>query len=138
MLYDADCGFCRWSVVWVITRARGRALAASAIQSELGAELLRDLTPAQRLRSAHAVYPDGRRVSGGAAALAALAHVPATRPLARLGAYVPGIAQAAYAALAAHRASVGLLVSAGARTRADRRLAQLTIATASELAALSL
>jgi hypothetical protein len=68
VLYDADCGFCRWSLDKILRWGRGRELRAVAIQSEEGDRLLADMSEDERLASWHIVTPDGRRFSGGSAA----------------------------------------------------------------------
>ena len=83
VLYDHDCGFCRWSVGRLLAWDRAGRVRPLAIQSAEGQRLLADLTPEQRLASAHAVDAAGRRASGGDAlapiAAATLRHLPKTR-----------------------------------------------------------
>jgi predicted DCC family thiol-disulfide oxidoreductase YuxK len=135
VLYDADCGFCRWAAAWALRHDRHERLVAAAIQSPLGAELIGDLSPDERLASAHAVGPDGRRRSGGAAAAEVLATLDATALLGRLARRLPAAMDRLYDAVAARRMAVGRFVGAGARGRADRLLERRGVATAAELAA---
>ena len=65
VLYDHDCGFCRWSIGRLLAWDRAGHLRPLAIQSAEGQRLLADLTPEQRLATAHAVDAAGRRTSGG-------------------------------------------------------------------------
>jgi predicted DCC family thiol-disulfide oxidoreductase YuxK len=65
VLYDHDCGFCRWSIGRLLAWDRAGRLRPLAIQSAEGQRLLADLTPEQRLVTAHAVDAEGRRTSGG-------------------------------------------------------------------------
>ena len=65
VLYDHDCGFCRWSIGRLLAWDRAGRLRPLAIQSAEGQRLLADLTPEQRLATAHAVDAAGRRTSGG-------------------------------------------------------------------------
>lgn len=74
VVYDADCGFCRWSLDRLLRWDRDGRLRAVPIQSEEGASVLADLREEDRLASWHLLTPGGRRYSGGAA----------TAPLARL------------------------------------------------------
>ena len=123
VLFDRDCGFCRWSVGKLLAWDRGGRLRPVAIQSDEGQRLLADLTPADREASAHAVDADGRRTSGGDA-LAPVAEVlPGGRPLAALARRVPRLARAAYRAVADRRTWFGKLVSDAAKARADERIA---------------
>jgi predicted DCC family thiol-disulfide oxidoreductase YuxK len=103
---------------------RERRLRPLAIQSEEGQRLLADLTPQQRLASAHAIDAAGRRTSGGDA-LAPVADVLAGgRPLAAVARRAPRLARAGYDAIAARRSLWGKLVTEGATRRADRRIAE--------------
>jgi len=123
VLYDRDCGFCRWSIGKLLAWDRDRRLRPLAIQSDEGERLLADLAPDQRLASAHAIDAAGRRTSGGDA-LAPVAEVlPGGRPLAALARRAPGLARAGYDAIAGRRPLWGRLVSDRAKERADERIA---------------
>jgi predicted DCC family thiol-disulfide oxidoreductase YuxK len=133
VLFDADCGFCRWAMAWALRLDRRALLVAVPIQSELGGELLADLSASERLSAAHVVEGDGRRRSAGAAAATVLAALAPTR-LARLARRSPRTTELLYAAVAGQRAPLGRLVSAGARRRADRLVQATSVTTAAELA----
>lgn len=133
VLYDADCGFCRWTMAWALRRDDRRRLVAVPIQSPLGSELLADLPPGDRLRSAHVVGDDGRRRSGGAAAAAVLSALPSTRALGRLAHGLPGTTALLYGLVAAQRASFGRFVGETARQHADDLLRSVSATTAAEL-----
>jgi predicted DCC family thiol-disulfide oxidoreductase YuxK len=135
VLYDADCGFCRWAAAWALRHDRHDRLVAAPIQSALGAELLGDLSPDERLASAHAVEADGRRRSGGAAAAEVLETLDATALLGHLARRLPAVTSRLYAAVAARRVAVGHLVGKGARRRADSLLERRGVATVAELEA---
>jgi len=124
VLFDRDCGFCRWSVGRLLAWDRAGRLRPLAIQSEEGQRLLADLTPEQRLAIAHAVDAAGRRTSGGDALVPVAAVLPGGAPLATLGRRTPGLARAGYRAVAGRRSLLGRLVSDAAKARADRRIAQ--------------
>ena len=64
LLYDRDCGFCRFSVAVVLAWDRRGRLRPVAIQSDEGQQLLAALPEADRLASAHVVEPDGALRSG--------------------------------------------------------------------------
>jgi predicted DCC family thiol-disulfide oxidoreductase YuxK len=123
VLYDSDCGFCRWTIAWALKRDRNHVLGVAPIQSSTGAELLADLDPAERLESAHAVHDDGRRESGGAAVRTVLEVLPSARPLAWLAGLSPRLTEAVYRLVADHRSAVSRLVPARAKRRADALLA---------------
>jgi predicted DCC family thiol-disulfide oxidoreductase YuxK len=124
VLYDHDCGFCRWSVARLLAWDRAGRLRALTIQSPEGQRLLADLTPEQRLASAHAIDAAGRRTSGGDALAPVAALLPGGAPLAALARRAPGLARAGYRAVAGRRTLFGRLVSDAAKARADERIAQ--------------
>ena len=124
VLYDHDCGFCRWSIGRLPAWDRAGRLCPLAIQSAEGQGLLADLTPEQRLATAHAVDAQGRRTSGGDAMAPIAAVLPGGAPLAALGRRAPGRARAAYRAVAGRRSIFGRLISDAAKARADERIAR--------------
>jgi len=126
VLYDRDCGFCRFSIGVVLAWDRRRALRPVAIQSDEGARLLAGLAPAERLASAHAIGSDGRPRSGGAAAAPILRRLPLASALAALAERAPSLAERTYGAVAARRSGLGRLVPARAKRWADRLIAQRT------------
>jgi predicted DCC family thiol-disulfide oxidoreductase YuxK len=124
VLYDHDCGFCRWSVGRLLAWDSAGRLRPLAIQSAEGRLLLGDLTPEQQLATAHAVDAAGRRTSGGDALAPVAAVLPGGAPLAALARRVPALARAGYRAVAGRRSLFGKLVSDAAKARADERIAQ--------------
>lgn len=133
VLYDADCGFCRWAMAWAVRHDRHHVLVAVPIQSPLGSELLVDVVPSERLRSAHLITDDGRRHSGGAATADVLAVLPRTRAVGRLARNLPAITAMLYRVIAARRRSLGRLVGDEAGRRADELLKATTASTSAEL-----
>jgi predicted DCC family thiol-disulfide oxidoreductase YuxK len=130
VLFDRDCGFCRWSVGRLLAWDRAGRLRPVAIQSEEGQRLLADLTSAESLASAHVIDADGRRASAGDA-LAPVAEVlPGGRPLAALARRAPRLARFGYRAIAGRRSLFGKLVSQAAKARADERIRQRQAALA--------
>ncbi|HEX6131046.1 MAG TPA: DCC1-like thiol-disulfide oxidoreductase family protein [Actinomycetota bacterium] len=113
VLYDDDCGFCRWTAERLRRWDRRRRLRFATIQGETGARLLGDLPPAERLASWHVVTPDGRR-SAGAALAPTLERLPGGRPLALLAGAAPGLTEAAYRAVARRRTAIGRLLGTDA------------------------
>ena len=78
VLYDEDCGFCRWSADKLRVWDTRRQLSFAPIQSERGAELLHAVPVGERLDSMHAVTLDGRVWSGGQAVRAIVAEFGST------------------------------------------------------------
>jgi predicted DCC family thiol-disulfide oxidoreductase YuxK len=106
VLYDEDCGFCRWSADRVRRWTRGEAV-ISPIQGERGRDLLREVPPARRLDSMHAVTADGRVWSAGAAIPPILRTIPGGRPLAALAARHPRMTERLYREVANRRHEIG-------------------------------
>jgi predicted DCC family thiol-disulfide oxidoreductase YuxK len=123
LLYDEDCGFCRWTVAWVLRRDRRGEIAVAPIQSAAGAELLAGMDPERRLESWHLALPDGSVRSAGAG-FAPLAALVGRWPLfARLAGRFPRAADTAYRLVAGSRGLVGRLVPRSAGEAADRTIA---------------
>jgi predicted DCC family thiol-disulfide oxidoreductase YuxK len=123
LLYDRDCGFCRWCLGKVLAWDRGRRLRPVAIQSEEADRLLAGMPEEERLASWHLVDADGRVRSAGAAFPELLRLLPAGGPLAALTARAPSATDRAYRWVAGNRSRWGKLVTDGAKRRADRRIA---------------
>ena len=109
LLYDADCGFCRWSLDKILAWDRRRRLRPVAIQSEEGQRLLAPVAPEHRLDSWHLVV-DGEVRSAGAAAPPLLDVLPGGRPLAALLRAFPDATERAYRWVADHRDVVARLL----------------------------
>ncbi len=135
VLYDDDCGFCRWSMAWALRHDAGEQLVAVPIQSQLGAELLADLDEGERLRSAHVIDEHGARRSGGAAAADVLSALTPTQALGWVANRVPAPTSLIYDLVASHRYGVGRFVGQRARQSADELLAARSVSTATELSA---
>ena len=113
LLYDADCGLCRWALGHVLAWDRAGRLRPVPLQSDEGAALLTPMEPAERMASWHLVANDGRVWSGGAA-VAPLARVlPFGRPAAALAEAFPLTTDRAYRWVASHRRRLGSLIGAG-------------------------
>ena len=110
LLYDSDCGFCRWSLHVILRWDRHQRLRPVAIQSPEGARLLADMSEAARLDSWHLVQPDGSVASGGAAAAPLARLLPGGRPLVLLFDAFPGATERVYRWVAEHRGRLGRLV----------------------------
>jgi predicted DCC family thiol-disulfide oxidoreductase YuxK len=121
VLYDDDCGFCRWSADRLRAWDRGGRLRFVTIQSAEGQRLLTPVPPRERLDSMHAVTPDGRVWSAGAAAAPILRTLPAGTPLAAVTSLMPGLTERAYRFVAARRTRLGALIGAQACSVDPRR-----------------
>ena len=104
VLYDEDCGFCRWSADRLRALDRRGELRFASIQGAEGDRLLAALGPDRRLQSWHLVTPDGAVHSSGEAVPEVLRRLPGGSPLARIAAAAPGLTESAYRFVAARRA----------------------------------
>jgi len=118
VLYDVDCGFCRWALARVLAWDRAGRLRPVAIQDDEGQVLLARLDPEARLASWHVAFPDGGLYSAGPALERVVALLPGGRaPAALLRALHP-VTRRGYELVARHRAVPGRLISAAAKRRA--------------------
>jgi predicted DCC family thiol-disulfide oxidoreductase YuxK len=110
ILYDGECGFCRWALNKVLAWDRPHRLRPVAIQSDEGQTLLAGVEPGRRLDSWHLVSPDGEVRSGGAA-LAPLGRLlPGGAPLYLLAERFPGAADRGYRWIADHRTELARIL----------------------------
>jgi predicted DCC family thiol-disulfide oxidoreductase YuxK len=114
VLYDEDCGFCRWGVDLLLRLDRRHVLEAIPIQSAEGADHLSSMPPRERLESWHVRSPDGRLWSGGDAVPVVLRLLPGGRGLARVAALFPRTVDRLYRFVARNRSTFGRLVGARA------------------------
>lgn len=135
VLYDSDCGFCRWAMAWAVGRDDRHVLVTVPIQSPLGGELLVEVRPSERLRAAHAINGDGSLYSGGAAAAQVLSVLAPTRALGQLATRLPRVTALLYGFIAARRTTFGRFAGPQARQRADALLMATNATTAAELSA---
>jgi len=119
VLYDGDCGFCRWVTAWLIRWDRPHRLDVEPIQGPEGTRMLADLSPQERLRSWHCVDETGKRASGGAAFPFVFQVLPGGIPLARLTRSLPSAVDAAYRFVAGWRRFWGRLLPRRSIERAD-------------------
>lgn len=114
LLYDSDCGFCRWSVDKILSWDRRRRLRSLALQDPGADELLGAMDAAVRMASWHLVTADGRIYSGGAAAAPLFRLLPGGRAFAALFSAFPGVTERAYRLVARNRDRLGRLVGESA------------------------
>ena len=110
LLYDADCGFCRWSVDKILRWDRRGALRTITLQSPEADELLGPMDPERKMASWHLVNGDGEVRSAGAAAAPLLGVLPGGRPLALVARALPKTTDRAYRWVARNRHRLGRLI----------------------------
>jgi predicted DCC family thiol-disulfide oxidoreductase YuxK len=107
LLYDEDCGFCRWSVERILRWDRRGQLRAVPLQSPEADALLLGMDRRRRMASWHLVEPDGRVTSAGAAGARLLELLPGGAPIAAVARAFPGATEAAYGLVARNRDRLG-------------------------------
>lgn len=123
LLYDSDCGFCRWSLGKVLAWDRRRRLRPVALQSPEADDLLPGMPEDRRMSSWHLVDHAGVH-SAGAGIAPLLRLLPGGSPPAAIAARTPRGMERLYRFVAGNRSLWGKLVTEGAKRRADERIAE--------------
>jgi predicted DCC family thiol-disulfide oxidoreductase YuxK len=124
LIYDSDCGFCRWCLGKVLAWDRRHTIRPVALGTDEANRLLGDM-PADRQRSSWHLVDDGGAIhSAGAGFPPLLRLLPAGGSLAAVTAKFPGATESAYRFVSGNRSIWGKLVTDGAKRRADARIAE--------------
>jgi predicted DCC family thiol-disulfide oxidoreductase YuxK len=126
ILYDRDCGFCRWCLGLILRWDAAGRLRPVALQDEEADRLLAGMPEDERAASWHLVDPDGRVHSAGAAFSPLLRLLPGRRRLAPVFDRFPKATDRGYRWVADHRSLFGRAVPQRAKRRADERIEQRT------------
>jgi predicted DCC family thiol-disulfide oxidoreductase YuxK len=121
VLYDGDCGFCKWMLAGLLRLDRSERLRPVALQALEATTLLADLDPHERMDSWHLVT-GGTRLSGGAALPALLGLLPGGGAPAAAFARFPRLTAGGYRWVADHRTQLSRLVPGRAKRRAAERV----------------
>jgi predicted DCC family thiol-disulfide oxidoreductase YuxK len=124
LLYDSDCGFCRWSLGKVLAWDRRGAIRPVSLQSKEAERLLAGMPEERRFGSWHLVDPGGELRSAGAGIAPLLRLLPGGGPLAAIAARTPAAMERGYRWIAGNRSLWGKVVTDGAKRRADKRIAR--------------
>jgi predicted DCC family thiol-disulfide oxidoreductase YuxK len=122
VVYDVDCGFCKWLLSGLLRWDRALRLRPIALQRPEVEDLLADLTPEERMASWHLISPAGCRRSGGAAVPSLLRLLPGGRVLAGAFARFPGLTDRGYRWVAEHRSQLSGWVPMSIKHRAGERV----------------
>lgn len=110
VLYDEDCGFCRWAADRLRAWDSRDRLAFTSIQGVDGARLLAAMDHAGRLASWHVVGSGGELRSAGAAVPVVLRRLPGGAPLATMSDTFPRTTERLYRWTVRHRARLGRML----------------------------
>jgi predicted DCC family thiol-disulfide oxidoreductase YuxK len=122
VLYDDDCGFCKWLLSGLLAWDRAGRLRPIALQRPEAGALLTDLEPAERMASWHLIAPTGERHSGGDAVPPLLRLLPRGRAPAAALSRFGGATDLAYRWVAEHRSRLSKFVPDRLKARADERV----------------
>jgi predicted DCC family thiol-disulfide oxidoreductase YuxK len=124
VLYDEDCGFCRWALGWILRWDRSGQLRPVSLQSAEAETILTGMDPQKRMASWHLLDPEAGLHSAGAAFPPLLRRLPGGRPLATFAAAAPGAVNRAYGLVARNRSRIGPRVRRRGVARADELIEQ--------------
>jgi predicted DCC family thiol-disulfide oxidoreductase YuxK len=110
LLYDADCGFCRWSLDKILARDRDGRIRPMPLHSPEADALLPGMDEATKMASWHLVLPDGTVRSAGDAVAPLLRLLPKGTSLASVASTVPGVTRATYRLVARNREKFGRML----------------------------
>jgi predicted DCC family thiol-disulfide oxidoreductase YuxK len=106
ILFDSECGFCRWSLFKILAWDRAGRLRPVALQSSEADDLLSESDPERKMESWHLIV-GGRIYSGGEAVPHLARLLPAGTPIAVLVGTFPRMTDRAYRWVARHRDRLG-------------------------------
>jgi predicted DCC family thiol-disulfide oxidoreductase YuxK len=110
VLYDEDCGVCRWTADRLRRWDRRDRLTFRSIRSAETAGDLDAIEPAARYASWHVIEPDGRIWSAGAAIPRVMRRLPGGVPVATLAATFPTVTEWMYGFVVLHRTRLGRML----------------------------
>ena len=123
ILYDDDCGFCKWMVQWFLMWDRKGRLRTLPIQSPSADPLLGHMSEEDRLASWHLARPGEPLLSGGYAFPPLLRMLPGGKPLAAAFARFPNTTDRAYRWVARNRSALSKPIRRSWKQNAARRVA---------------
>src|SRR5437660_12547288 len=114
LVFDSDCGFCRWAIARILAWDRRQHLRPVALQDDAAADLLPTMSSEERARSWHLLTAGGEVSSGGAVLPPLLRLLPGGGGLAAIAGAFPRSTDRLYRWVAGHRDQLGRLVGAKA------------------------
>jgi predicted DCC family thiol-disulfide oxidoreductase YuxK len=131
LIYDSDCGFCRWCLGKVLAWDRRGAVRPVALGTEEANRLLGDMPAAEQFSSWHLVDENGAVHSAGAGFEPLFRLLPGGGPFAGAARRFPGATERGYRFVSGNRSLWGKVVTDGAKRRADERISQHQVAATS-------
>ncbi|HZD79171.1 MAG TPA: DUF393 domain-containing protein [Actinomycetota bacterium] len=103
VLFDLECGFCRWTADRLAAWDRRGRLRFVALQEPEADRLLPGMPEERKMGSWHLVLPNGRVRSAGDAVAPLMRRLPGGGPIAALATALPGPTERLYAFVSRHR-----------------------------------
>lgn len=128
VLYDRDCGFCRWSLARVLDLDRHRALRPVALQAPEADDLIGSMPSRRKFASAHIVTPEGSVYSGGDAIAPLVRVLPAGPNLAPVASFLSLPLGAGYRLVVRSRGVLGRLLPSALKDRATAQIDRHAVA----------
>jgi predicted DCC family thiol-disulfide oxidoreductase YuxK len=122
VLYDGDCGLCKWLLAALLRWDRGLRLRPIALQRSEAEHFLADLASTEQMASWHLISPTGARRSGGAAVVPLLRLLPRGRVPAAVFARFPRLTDRSYRWVAEHRSQLSGWVPTSVKQHASQRV----------------
>lgn len=110
LLYDADCGFCRWSLDKILARDRDHRIRPLPLHTVEADAYLPGMDEKTKMASWHLVLPDGTVRSAGDAVEPLVRLLPRGTPIAAVAGLAPGLARVAYRIVARNRDTFGRML----------------------------
>ena len=123
LIYDEDCGFCRWCLGKVLSWDRRAEVRPVPLGSVEAGRLLAAIPREDQFASWHLVDEEGTVHSAGAGFPPLLRLLPGGGPFAAITGRAPRLTDRGYRFVAGNRSRWGRLVTDGAKRRADERIA---------------
>jgi len=114
LLYDSDCGFCRWSLDKILARDRDGRIRPVPLQSPEADVLLKGMDHDRKMASWHLVKPDGTVYSAGAAVAPLMRLLPGAKSAAAIAGAMPPVTGIAYRLISRNRTRLGKLIGSQA------------------------
>jgi predicted DCC family thiol-disulfide oxidoreductase YuxK len=127
LLYDRDCGICRFTVALLLRWDRERRLRPVPLGTEEADALLAGMPKDEQMASWHLVEPAGGAGevwSAGAAFSPLFRRLPGGTPFALLAERFPGATDRGYRWVADHRSALGRSLLPATRRWADRVISE--------------
>jgi predicted DCC family thiol-disulfide oxidoreductase YuxK len=110
VLYDEDCGVCRWTADGLRRWDRRGVFTFRSIQAAESEGALDALEPGARYASWHVIERDGRIWSAGAAIPPVMRRLPGGAPIATFAGAFPALTERAYGFVVRHRTGLGTML----------------------------